>query len=951
MKISDLSNKKRNSSHWISFAAASLLAAALAGCGGGGSSETAAVVPPVVVPPPVVAPPAAPVVAAPTGAAPITLTATTSAATFAALTPAVPAVAVSIASAPKVTFSLTDGAGNAIKGFGSKSQSATAAVASYPNLAFSLAKYVPGTPVTGTATRTPGKWVSYIVTGNPTYKSATDKTIVPGVPSRPSTDNTGTLVDNGDGTYTYTFYRDIAKAAAEVAAATLTGANVAADLGDLTYDPNALHRLTIQISGNAPGTGTNTPDGVTVTTAVPMTNPTNAVYDFIPATGKAVAPTDATVPQRLIVDKASCNECHAKLGGIPGTESATFHGGSRYDPKYCVVCHTDQRKYGRTNSTSTNNAFPALTKTVNATTGSVSYSPTTYVADGVTIGDFPVLIHRVHKGEGLKKANYNYANVLLNETRYPQDYRNCTKCHDNTAPKVASQADNWKMVPSRLACGACHDGIDWKTGKGTTNAGGTGGHIGGAKLDDSQCALCHDATSIPVYHIPVTKPSATNAFAVGGTNIRTNAAWVASNRDNLPAGAIKITYDLKSVVRNANKNVEMTFRMLQNGTPQPFNNPATSTEIWPAFMGAPSLNCVWAVPQDGITAPADFNASVSAYLRSIWKGTATGTGAGTLSAIDASGYYKVTLTGYTVPDNAVMLTCGMGYEYTLTSSMPLTQTNLADYPVSASATASTGPAGITTPAGGLLVVTPDVQMVATGYTGRRAIVSDALCNACHLELGIFAEATFHGGQRNDGTTCSWCHTPNRASSGWSADSTNFIHAIHAASKRDVPYNWHGVSATNNFSKVEYPGILSRCETCHVAGTYDFSASASSSALPNRQYRTVATGTGFTTAAAATSVSFSPASYVPRDQNFGTGPSYSTAAGTLTAGAGTNLVISPIAAACFSCHDADVAKQHMESNGASIYRDRTTSLAKAEQCMFCHQPTSSFGLGIKAVHAK
>ena len=25
----------------------------------------------------------------------------------------------------------------------------------------------------------------------------------------PSTDNTGTLVDNGDGSYTYTFYRDI----------------------------------------------------------------------------------------------------------------------------------------------------------------------------------------------------------------------------------------------------------------------------------------------------------------------------------------------------------------------------------------------------------------------------------------------------------------------------------------------------------------------------------------------------------------------------------------------------------------------------------------------------------------------------------------------------------------------------------------------------------------------
>jgi len=925
VKVFNLPIENGTHYRWSSSLATGLIVLALAGCGGGGSSETpAAAAPPAVVVPPVVI---APAVAVPTGAAPVTLTAATPAATFAALAPTVPAVSVTIASPPKVTFSLTDAAGNGIIGFGSTSKSATATVASYPNLAFSLAKYVPGEAVAGTTTTTPGKWVSYIVTTVPSTTTASTAT-------RPGTDNTGTLVDNKNGTYTYTFYRDITKVKDEVAAMTLTGANKAVDLGDLTFDKNALHRLTIQISGNAPGTGSNTADGVTVTTAVPMANPINVIYDFIPATGKAVASTDATVPQRLIVDKASCNECHAKLGGKPGTESQTFHGGSRYDPKYCVVCHTDQRKYGRTASTSVAGVF----------TGS------TYVADGVTLGDFPVLIHRVHKGEGLKKTGYNYAGVLLNETRYPQDYRNCAKCHDNTAPKVAPQADNWKMVPSRLACGACHDGIDFATGKGTTNAGGTGGHIGGAKLDDKQCALCHDATSIPVYHIPVTKPAADNAFLAGQTNTRTNSAWIASNTSKLPAGAIKVDYDIKSVVRNANMNVEMTFRMLQNGVAKPFNDPTAKTEIWDNFMGSPTLYCVWAEAQDGITAPADFNKSASTWLRSVWNGTATGSKAATLSAIDTSGYYKATLTGFTVPNGAVMLTCGMGYEYQITAALPLTQTNLADYPVSASAN-SAGPTGIAKPNGGLIVVIPDAQVVASAgsaaggtgaaYTGRRAIVSDALCNTCHQELGIFAEATFHGGQRNDGSTCSWCHNPNRTSSGWSADSSNFIHGIHAASKRTVPYNWHAVSATNNYSKVEYPGILSKCETCHVAGSYDFSASASSAALPNRLYRTVATGTGFTSAAAATSVSFAPASYVPRDVDYG----------NATTTSGQNLVISPIAAACFSCHDSTVASQHMESNGGSVYRARTTALAKSEQCMFCHQPTSAFGLGIKTVHNK
>ena len=46
--------------------------------------------------------------------------------------------------------------------------------------------------------------MSYIVTASPT-------TTAGDVPTRPTTDNIGTLVDNGDGTYKYTFYRDITK--------------------------------------------------------------------------------------------------------------------------------------------------------------------------------------------------------------------------------------------------------------------------------------------------------------------------------------------------------------------------------------------------------------------------------------------------------------------------------------------------------------------------------------------------------------------------------------------------------------------------------------------------------------------------------------------------------------------------------------------------------------------
>ena len=95
-----------------------------------------------------------------------------------------------------VSFAVTDSFGKPVVGLGNTSKSSTATVASYANLSFALAKLVPGT---GGA---PSKWVSYIVTTVPSTTTAA-------APQRPGTDNTGTLVDNGDGSYKYTFYRDV----------------------------------------------------------------------------------------------------------------------------------------------------------------------------------------------------------------------------------------------------------------------------------------------------------------------------------------------------------------------------------------------------------------------------------------------------------------------------------------------------------------------------------------------------------------------------------------------------------------------------------------------------------------------------------------------------------------------------------------------------------------------
>jgi OmcA/MtrC family decaheme c-type cytochrome len=762
---------------------------------------------------------------------------------------------------------------------------------------------------------------------------------------------------------------------------TVSPPNDTADLGDLSYDASLAHRVTIQLSGNAPGTGTNTPNGVQSVPGVILTNPVDAIYDFTPATGQA------TPSGRDIVATANCNGCHRQLGGIPGDDpessAAGFHDGNRNETRYCVVCHTEQRKYGRTEAVAD---------------ATLTFSSSTYRFWNRSLANFPNQIHHIHAGPVLAYKNYNYAGVLFNEVLYPQDLRNCTKCHDGSAnaPNPTPQGDNWKSVPSRLACGGCHDGIDFATGKGvtladaalgkteTTTFGGLA-HGGGAEADDSQCAGCHADVDTP--HLPVTAPNPGNALAVTGGNANTNAAWIASNPARLPTGAIVVSYDIQSVSVNAQQQPVMVFRMLQNGTPTNLNDFATTApnpktgdkEIWNDFMGSPSVYFVFSVPQDGVSAPADYNATVNGYLKKLWNGTATsGTGAGTLSAPDANGYYTATLTGVKIPASAVTLTGGLGYSYNVTNTLPLTQTNLSKYPVT-DPTAS----GQTNKQGGLIVVAPNAQKVATGFTARRPIVEDARCNACHQELGVFTADSFHGGQRNDGTTCSWCHTPNRTSGGWSADSTYFVHAIHAAAKRSKPFTWDAVSPTESFANIAFPGVLKDCQTCHLPGTYDFSADSSAAALSQKQLRTAATGafigavgqqiTTYSGAGCSTTAASSPqdalgvfelSTYVPLGSTtvfpatpsptFGSGFSFNAGlnatgtscgpdgtvipanpSGGIRDASSTTLVLSPFAAPCFGCHDTDADRAHFEINGGSIYAARSQALGSTETCMICH----------------
>ena len=92
-------------------------------------------------------------------------------------------------------------------------------------------------------------------------------------------------------------------------------------------------------------------------------------------------------------------------------------------------------------------------------------------------------------------------------------------------------------------------------------------------------------------------------------------------------------------------------------------------------------------------------------------------------------------------------------------------------------------------------------------------------------------------------------------------------------------------------------------------------------------------------------------YVIKDNayNYGSGYSVAGATGVPTDAAGTTLVNSPVATACFACHDSVLARTHMEVNNGSIYVPRSVALGAQETCMVCH--ATGRIADIKVMHSK
>ena len=814
-----------------------------------------------------------------------------------------------------VTFEIKDEAGNRLTGLDSWTNLSTAknsrtnTYAYYPtysNLAFSLAKLVPE----DATTKAPSKWVNYFVTTIPAKLALADTTpTAPATLTRPSNDNAGVMVQNTDGTYTYTFRRDLATILAAYNNFTDTSTSLKADLGsaaDLTYDATKIHRLVIQFNGNKRDTGSNTADGTTNTAAVAMANPVNLIFDWIPGTNTVVAPSNAN--QREITTRNKCNECHDAIG------TTTPHGG-RVDTRYCVVCHNDQRKFGY------GVAAAGTTTTYTGTTNKFAIDATTTMA----AGDMPVMVHKIHMGDELTKTGYAYAGAInFEKMGYPMGRDMCSKCHsgvDTDATKATAQGENWNTKPSRKACGSCHDDIDW-----------TQPHPSSAstpQTSDNACAGCHvDATHVAAIDIKV-------AHYANNVNLTPHNPVV-------KAGLVNFKYEISSVTQpTSGGSAIIKFRILsdQGIAGAPITTPvvflpaaAGMTNPVTGFTGAPGFLLAWSNTQEGVT-PADYNnlsaangapvasnhQPYSVSIAALLDTNKTATDGSMTASPDSNGFYTATIAvAKSFPAGAKLRSVALQSYFNQVSPAAPRHTVAA-------------------------------FAYLSGESRRKAIDSDK-CSNCHESF------EGHGGQRvKEVQVCVMCHVPGLTTSGRGMTnatiSTNY--ANMTADQKTALTSWTGVSfatdptvgyvgdlaltmpqTTNNFkdmihgihmaakrtntfkdvrgdrwaiidaSKFVFPGIINNCTDCH---TYNGYSGVPANTLASREEAINVAGN--TTAALAKS-----------------------ALGALNAG---DLMTPPFTASCVSCHDSAPAKAHMLLNGGQIKVARSALNTAGESCAVCH----------------
>jgi OmcA/MtrC family decaheme c-type cytochrome len=212
------------------------------------------------------------------------------------------------------------------------------------------------------------------------------------------------------------------------------------------FDPTATNTIGIYGSRN-------------LTTYSLGTDYASTTFNFVPNGSKVVTTRD-------VIRTVSCDRCHDQLSA---------HGGSRRGMAICVMCHQPQL--------------------VDPATGNLL--------------DFKVMLHKIHMGSSLPSVIAGKPYQIIGYMNSVNDFskvvdpamaQRCTVCHDQTTG--AAQATAYLAEPTRAACGACHDDVNFATGA---------NHPAGAEPNDNLCSTCHvpqgasdfDASIVGAHVVPV----------------------------------------------------------------------------------------------------------------------------------------------------------------------------------------------------------------------------------------------------------------------------------------------------------------------------------------------------------------------------------------------------------------------------------------------------------------
>ena len=189
-----------------------------------------------------------------------------------------------------------------------------------------------------------------------------------------------------------------------------------------------------------------------------------------------------------------------------------------------------------------------------------------------------------------------------------------------------------------------------------------------------------------------------------------------------------------------------------------------------------------------------------------------------ITTAQSTGTALGTITRPTFEENAVPTSLGSGqYQYTLKAQAPSGFDPTTTYTVAVVGSRDLTAFDLGTDYAG---TTFNWVPAGTQVTLTRDVIRTQSCNACHDQLA------FHGGHAVGLDQCVLCHQPQNADpqTGNTLDLKVMIHKIHMGSSlpsviAGTPYQIIGYrNSVNDFSTVEDPADVRRCEVCHSQTT-------------------------------------------------------------------------------------------------------------------------------------